>query len=56
MYDELIVKRNNAWMPKIEAMLKTKQVEFILVGALHLAGEDGVLAKLASQGYSIQKP
>jgi uncharacterized protein YbaP (TraB family) len=54
VYDELIVKRNNAWIPKIEAMLKTKDVELVLVGALHLVGDDGVLAQLADRGYKIK--
>jgi len=55
LYNELVVKRNNAWVPKIEAMLKTKDVEFVLVGALHLIGDDGVLAQLAARDYEIQK-
>ena len=54
VYDEFIVKRNNAWIPQIEAMLKTKDVELVLVGALHLAGDDGVIAQLAARGYVIQ--
>jgi uncharacterized protein len=56
VYDKIVVKRNNAWIPKIEAMLKTREVEFVLVGALHLVGEDGVLAQLSARGYDIQKP
>ena len=56
VYDELFVKRNNAWIPKIEAMLRTRDVEFILVGAAHLVGDDGVLAQLESRGCDIQKP
>lgn len=55
LYDDLVVKRNNAWVPKIEAMLETKEVEFVLFGALHLVGDDGVLAQLAARGYDIQK-
>jgi uncharacterized protein YbaP (TraB family) len=54
VYDELVVKRNRAWIPKIEAMLKTKEVELVLVGAMHLVGNEGVLARLASRGYDIQ--
>lgn len=53
-YDKLIVKRNNAWMPRLEEMLKSKEVEFVLVGALHLVGNDGILAKLAAKGYTLQ--
>ncbi len=56
VYSEIIVRRNNAWIPKIEAMLKTKDVEFVLVGALHLVGDDGVLAQLSALGYDIQMP
>ena len=56
VYKRVVINRNNAWLPKIEAMLKTKEVEFILVGALHLIGEDGVIAKLKDRGYTIQEP
>ena len=56
VYDELFLKRNNAWIPKIEAMLRTSDVEFILVGAAHLVGDDGLLAQLESRGCGIQKP
>jgi hypothetical protein len=55
IYDLLLVKRNNAWMPKIEAMLKTKDVELVLVGVLHLAGKDGLLKKFAAKGYRVEQ-
>lgn len=55
IYQTLIVKRNKAWMPRIEAMLKNAEVEFVLVGALHLVGDDGLLAQLAARGYQVQK-
>lgn len=55
IYQDLIVKRNGNWMPQIEDMLKTSDVEFILVGAMHLAGEDSVLTKLKAQGYNVEK-
>jgi uncharacterized protein YbaP (TraB family) len=54
-YQALMVKRNNAWIPKIEAMLATNDVELVLVGALHLVGDDGLLALLAARGYEIQQ-
>jgi hypothetical protein len=54
VYDTLIVKRNNAWMVQIEEMLKTWDVEFVLVGALHLVGDEGVIAQLAAKGYTVQ--
>ena len=54
IYKTLLVDRNNAWIPQIEAMARTKEIELILVGALHLAGEDGLLAQLKARGYKIK--
>jgi len=55
MHKALLIDRNNAWMPQIETMLKTRAVEFVLVGALHLAGEDGLLTQLSARGYKVRK-
>jgi uncharacterized protein YbaP (TraB family) len=55
LYQALLVKRNNNWLPQIQHMLKTKEVEFILVGALHMAGEDGLIHQLKLAGYQIEK-
>lgn len=54
-YKMILVDRNKAWVPKIEAMLKTKDIEMILVGALHLAGKDSVLNQLKGLGYKIEQ-
>ena len=51
----LLISRNNTWIPKIKAMLTTPERELILVGALHLAGEEGVLAQLKKQGFAVEK-
>lgn len=53
LYNTLILKRNRAWMDKIKPMLQTKQVEFILVGSMHLVGRDGLLEALKKEGYSV---
>ncbi|PKG96737.1 TraB/GumN family protein [Paraglaciecola sp. MB-3u-78] len=55
IYQDLLVTRNNNWLPKIVNMLNDPSIEFILVGALHLAGPDSVLAKLKAKGYKIEK-
>jgi len=55
MYEDLLVTRNNNWMPKILAMLKDEPTEFVLVGAAHLAGKDSIFAKLEAKGYKIEK-
>ena len=53
VYQSILVERNNAWIPQLEAMSKTAQVEFVVVGALHLSGTDGLLSQLATRGYRI---
>ena len=55
VYQQLLVERNLNWMPRIESMLETPDVEFVLVGTLHLAGEDGLLHLLREKGYEIRQ-
>ncbi|MFQ3235087.1 MAG: hypothetical protein ACI9C4_000641 [Paraglaciecola sp.] len=55
IYQDLLVTRNNAWLPQIQRMLNDAPIELILVGSLHLAGPDSVLAKLTAKGYSVEK-
>jgi uncharacterized protein YbaP (TraB family) len=55
IYRALVPNRNDAWMPKIEAFAQSQPVELLLVGALHLVGEDGLLAALAERGYSVRQ-
>ncbi|WP_428739543.1 TraB/GumN family protein [Sulfurimonas sp.] len=55
LYNNLIVKRNKAWLPKIQHYLQTQQTEFVLVGAGHLIGPDGLLEALKQKGYSVTK-
>lgn len=52
-YETLVVKRNQKWLPQIEAMLKTPEIEFVLVGSLHLSGSDGLLKALIADGYKV---
>ncbi len=54
LYQSLLVNRNNAWVPKIEALLATPEVEFVLVGALHLVANEGVISKLRALGYRVE--
>ena len=54
LYRLILVNRNKAWLPKVEHLLATPEVEFILVGALHLVGDDGVIASLRKLGYRVE--
>jgi hypothetical protein len=55
VYQNLMVDRNVKWMPQIEAMFADDNVEYVLVGALHLAGEDGLLHMLTEKGYMVER-
>ncbi|PCH63889.1 MAG: TraB/GumN family protein [SAR86 cluster bacterium] len=55
LYQSLLVERNNNWMPIIEAMFDDEDTEFVLVGAAHMVGEDGLLAQLESRGYEVRQ-
>ncbi|MFT7861151.1 MAG: TraB/GumN family protein [Sulfurimonas sp.] len=55
LYNDLIVKRNNAWLPKIKHYMQTSETEFVLVGAGHLIGPDGLLQALKKEGYKVTK-
>jgi len=53
-YKILVYDRNNLWMPKIEALFQTPEVEFVLVGAMHMIGKDGILQRLEAKGYNVE--
>lgn len=53
LYASLLVNRNQAWIPQIEEMLTDGDTEFILVGAAHLVGDQGLLRLLEEKGYQI---
>jgi uncharacterized protein YbaP (TraB family) len=55
IYQQLLVDRNQNWLPKIETMLRDPGTEFVLVGALHLVGKEGVLQLLRDKGYHIEQ-
>jgi uncharacterized protein YbaP (TraB family) len=55
VYQSLLVDRNNNWLPKIERLIEQPKKKFILVGALHLIGKDGLLQQLKNRGYQVQR-
>lgn len=56
-YRRLNVERNEAWLPKIEALVAKGPGEdaLVVVGALHLLGEDGLVARLRERGYRVER-
>ncbi|MDT8387843.1 MAG: TraB/GumN family protein [Thiogranum sp.] len=55
LYRSLLMDRNLDWIPDIETMLTTREIELVLVGALHLVGEDGLLAMLKQRGCRVEQ-
>lgn len=55
LYKKLVTDRNRNWLPIIDAYSKTPRVEFILVGAGHLVGPDGIIQALKKRGYIVKK-
>ena len=50
----IIDQRNRNWLPKIERDLASDHTSFVVVGAAHLGGPNGLLALLRSRGYQVE--
>ena len=55
LYDRMLVSRNRDWLPKLEAFAAQRTRAFVVVGAAHLIGPDGLLSMLKAKGYSIEQ-
>ena len=57
LYERLNVARNRAWLPRIRAMLdrSSRDDALVVVGAMHLLGEDGVVRMLRDAGYRVER-
>jgi uncharacterized protein YbaP (TraB family) len=55
LYQRMLVDRNRDWLPKIEAIAAKGRRPFIVVGAAHLVGADGLLTMLRGRGYAIEQ-
>lgn len=55
VYEAILVQRNRSWIPKLEALAVSGKQYFVVVGALHLIGADGVLTLMQKDGYKIEQ-
>ena len=51
----MVADRNHAWMPKIEELLAGDRDAMVVVGSLHLVGEQGVVNLLREKGYAVEQ-
>ncbi|MGH8254561.1 MAG: TraB/GumN family protein [Steroidobacteraceae bacterium] len=49
---QLTAERNRKWLPRIKALLDDDHDDMVVVGAMHLIGDDGLVALLKSQGFN----
>jgi uncharacterized protein YbaP (TraB family) len=55
IYEKLVFERNNNMASKIEDYLRTNEQHFVVVGAAHLVGKDGIIEILNKKGYSVEQ-
>ena len=52
LYDRLLRARNRQWIPALDAAATRQSPPFVVVGAAHLVGPDGLIALLQQRGYT----
>ncbi len=52
LYDAILVQRNKNWVAPIRALLDKPGTHLVVVGAMHLIGDDSVLAMLDTAGVA----
>jgi uncharacterized protein YbaP (TraB family) len=55
MYQRLLVGRNRNWLPTLDALFARSGRSFVVVGAAHLIGPDGLLAMFRAKGYTVDQ-
>lgn len=58
LYRSINIERNERWVPRLEHMLQSAPAHgnvLVVVGALHLLGDDGVVEQLRARGYAVER-
>lgn len=55
LYQLLVTQRNRSWEPQIQRYLHDSHNYFVVVGALHLVGQGGLLELLRKDGFKIEQ-
>jgi len=54
-YKLLIADRNRAWIPQLKRLMRGGRQYFVVVGALHMVGVDGLLTQFEKDGYKVEQ-
>jgi uncharacterized protein YbaP (TraB family) len=55
IFEKLVYERNRKMVSKIEDFLRTKETYFVMVGAGHLVGNQGIIEILKGRGYLVEQ-
>lgn len=57
LFARLASDRNRAWLPELRKLLDggSKDDVMVVVGAMHLLGDDGLVALLKAKGYTVER-
>jgi uncharacterized protein YbaP (TraB family) len=55
VYEKLILERNRSLASKIEEFLRKKEICFVVVGAAHLVGNQGIIEILKGRGFLVEQ-
>jgi uncharacterized protein YbaP (TraB family) len=53
--ERFLTDRNRKWIPKIERYLQSGKTYFVVAGAAHMGGPNGIVALLRGRGYHIEQ-
>jgi uncharacterized protein YbaP (TraB family) len=56
LYDALLLRRNLAWADRLDAVMRQGHgTDLVVVGALHMAGNEGLPALMKARGYTVRR-
>jgi len=55
LYDRLVTQRNLRWLPQIEELFRGDVDAMVVVGSLHLVGEQGLIELLRAKGFEVEQ-
>jgi uncharacterized protein YbaP (TraB family) len=55
LFERLVTVRNRVWLSRIDDLLSSKDTAMVVVGALHLVGEGGLIELLRNEGYRVEQ-
>jgi uncharacterized protein YbaP (TraB family) len=55
LYQRLVVDRNKAWADVLDELTASETVSAVVVGALHLVGEDSLIELLRERGFTVSE-